>query len=107
VPVQNLVRQYTYRHEHDYSHVHAFHNPNISALEHVENCLEMLRARIQCEGEIALYPVTNAEARESGSGPDEKRLKISTARPKRTCRNFPKLVSWANSHITIPLEMSE
>lgn len=107
---QNMVRQYTYRHEYDYSHVHAFHIPNIRALEHVEHCLEMLRARIQCDGEIALYPVTRAEPRENGSGypveKNKKRLTIRSERPKRRCRNFSKLVAWANSHLTIPLETS-
>ncbi|KGO60123.1 Protein of unknown function DUF3328 [Penicillium expansum] len=51
----NLVRQYTYRHEYDYSHVHAFVNPHIDILEHVEHCLEILRTKIMCEADTTLY----------------------------------------------------
>ncbi|KAL7954196.1 hypothetical protein V8C34DRAFT_320191 [Trichoderma compactum] len=55
----NLVRQYTYRNEYDYSDIHAFNNPHIDIMDHVEHCLEMLRVKIMCDADLSICPVTN------------------------------------------------
>ncbi|KAK4444361.1 hypothetical protein QBC34DRAFT_309081 [Podospora aff. communis PSN243] len=90
----NLARQYTYRDEYNYSHVHAFHNPNVGILDHVEHCLEMLRVRIMCDADPTMYPVT---------GDDGKGTWSIDTRPRRMCRDFGKMAQWANEHITVPL----
>ncbi|KAK4206802.1 hypothetical protein QBC37DRAFT_300050 [Rhypophila decipiens] len=94
----NLARQYTYRHEYNYSHVHAFSNPNVGILDHVEHCLEMLRVRIMCDADPTMYPVSGGDG---GS-----KWTIHT-RPRRVCRDFGKMVQWANEHITVPFEMEK
>ncbi|KAK1751046.1 hypothetical protein QBC47DRAFT_83486 [Echria macrotheca] len=94
----NLVRQYTYRHQYNYSHVHAFSNPNVGILDHVEHCLEMVRVRIMCDADPTMYPVSGGDG---GSG-----WTIDT-RPRRVCRDFGKMVKWANEHITVPLEVGK
>ena len=88
------MRQYTYREAYDYSHIHAFHNPNVDLLDHVEHCLEMLRVKIMCDADPTMYPVV-----EDINGGWRMEMK-----PKRVCRNFPKMVERANSHINVPFD---
>ncbi|KAH8898705.1 hypothetical protein GQ53DRAFT_816936 [Thozetella sp. PMI_491] len=88
----NLLRQYTYHHEYNYSYVHAFVNEHVPIMVHVEHCIDMLRVKLECETDTSLYPVSKVPAKGI----------VIHAHPERACRNFSKVVDWANTHITVP-----
>ncbi|KAI1842110.1 hypothetical protein JX266_011643 [Neoarthrinium moseri] len=92
----NLVRQYIYRHEYDYSNLHAFSNPDIDVLEHVEHCLEILRTKLMCDADTnPLLAYWNEES-----------ITVDMSAP-RMCRDFGRMVGWANSHITVPFSRDD
>jgi hypothetical protein len=91
---QNLVRQYTYRHEYDYSNLRDFANVKIPITEHVEHCLEILRTKLMCDADTTPF---------LAHWNNEEGITIDTT-TSRKCRNFGNMVDWANSHITVPFE---
>ncbi|KAH8760343.1 hypothetical protein F5883DRAFT_465163 [Diaporthe sp. PMI_573] len=90
----NLVRQYTYRHEYDYSNLRDFANVKIPITEHVEHCLEILRTKLMCDADTTPF---------LAHWNNEEGITIDTT-TSRKCRNFGNMVDWANSHITVPFE---
>jgi hypothetical protein len=108
---QNLARQYTYRNEFNYVHIHAFSNPDMDILKHVEHCLEMLRVRVMCDADPTMYPASatgrdteSDKAGGEGTGAAEHRWTIDP-RPRRVCRDFGKMAKWADEHTTVPFSM--
>lgn len=90
----NLVRQYIYRNERDYSYLFFFSNENISALEHTEHCIEMLRAKVLCESDTAVYHAL----------PERNGRQIIHTPADQRCRDFDAAANWANEHITVPID---
>ncbi|KAL6817557.1 hypothetical protein V8C40DRAFT_253314 [Trichoderma camerunense] len=89
----NLVRQFTYRNEYDYSDIHAFNNPHMDIMDHVEHCLEMLRVKIMCDADLSIYPVSRDTS-------DDRTIHIEGQ--NKVCPNFERLVKWADDHIAVP-----
>ena len=88
------MRQFTYRETFNYSYLHAFNNPNVGILEHVEHCLELLRIKLICEADTTPHNLI------PGAGD---RMLI-TLGGTRTCRDFQKMQDWAHEHITVPFD---
>jgi hypothetical protein len=94
----NLLRQYTYRNERDYSYLHAFVNKNVDITEHVDHCLEMVRAKIMCEADMTPYPAIRDPTGRGG---------FTIAPPEgRRCRDYGRMVHWAHAHVTVPFDLT-
>ena len=95
---QNLIRQYTYRDVYDYSALPAWDKSPAKLLSHIEHCIEMLRVDIMCIADDTPYLV------EIRSNSEE--IPRHDAFIHR-CRNFEKLIDWANEHVVEPYNATQ
>lgn len=86
----NLVRQYTYRNDWNYTN-HFFTSERIPVLFHAEHCLEMLRAKLMCDADTTPYLIVN----------DPERGEVVDVRTRRTCHNIPAIRQWTKEHIVV------
>ncbi|GJN83108.1 hypothetical protein PLIIFM63780_006656 [Purpureocillium lilacinum] len=83
----DLIRQYTYREEWDYSSQPAFDG---TPEQHVDHCINSLRIYLQCTADVTPYLILKDERRPLGIDPD-----FCT---RHKCRNFEKIQRWARDH---------
>nr|A0A142I736.1 RecName: Full=UstYa family oxidase phomYc'; AltName: Full=Phomopsin biosynthesis cluster protein Yc'a [Diaporthe leptostromiformis]AMR44288.1 DUF3328 protein [Diaporthe leptostromiformis] len=83
----NLVRQYTYRDDYDYSNVTAFRAPQELVRGHIDHCIETIRKSIMCASDVTPVVFQLDDSRKSGFKSD--------FNMRRTCRNFDKIQDWA------------
>lgn len=84
---QNLVRQYTYRDEYDYSNVTAFRAQPELVRGHVDHCIETIRKSIMCASDVTPVVFELDRSRPTGFKSD--------FNMRRKCRNFDKIQDWA------------
>ncbi|KAE8374158.1 hypothetical protein BDV26DRAFT_284484 [Aspergillus bertholletiae] len=89
----DLIRQYTYRHEYDYSKTPAFDAEPHMVRAHIDHCIETIRMYLMCVGDVTPYLMISAPSRPLGELPD-----FNT---KHKCRNYTKLQEWMREN-TIP-----
>lgn len=94
---QNLVRQYTYRDQYNYDHLPAFDQSPHMLLDHVEHCIEMMRIDLMCYSDETPYLIKF----------DDVGDEVVETNSFHRCRNFEKLIDWANSHILEPYNATE
>ncbi|KAJ9143375.1 Tat pathway signal sequence [Pleurostoma richardsiae] len=83
----NLVRQYTYRDEYDFSNVTAFRAPNELVRGHVDHCIETIRKSLMCTSDVTPVVFIKDPSRASGGKSD--------FNLRRKCRNFQRIQEWA------------
>ncbi|KAH8807267.1 hypothetical protein F5884DRAFT_880153 [Xylogone sp. PMI_703] len=93
----NLVRQYTYRDHYNYNDLPAFDQGPAMLLDHVEHCIEMLRIVLMCASDETPYLI------ESNRNGDE----VVYPNSQRRCRNFQKLIDWAEEHVVEPYNATQ
>lgn len=86
----DMIRQYTYRDEYDYSKQVAFDGTPKQIRTHVDHCINSLRVFLQCKVDIA--PYLNVVAPERLLGLD---VDFNT---QHKCIDFDKIRSWARKH---------
>ncbi|KAK3933544.1 hypothetical protein QBC46DRAFT_275559, partial [Diplogelasinospora grovesii] len=89
----NLVRQYTYRDEYDYSALPSFDGTPKLVRAHIDHCIEALRRFIMCVGDVTPYLIKVNPNRLSGEDPDFRTL--------HKCRKYDKLVDWIKENAVI------
>ncbi|KAH0422891.1 hypothetical protein CcaCcLH18_12543 [Colletotrichum camelliae] len=82
----NLVRQYTYRNDYDYSNVTAFRAPEELVRGHIDHCIETIRKSLMCTADVTPVVFEKDSSRASGSKSD--------FNLRRKCRNFDKIQDW-------------
>ncbi|KAK3349067.1 hypothetical protein B0T25DRAFT_623934 [Lasiosphaeria hispida] len=82
----NLVRQYTYRDEYDYSNVTAFRAPREIVRGHIDHCIETVRKAIMCTADVT--PVLFTKDPHEPSGRSDFNI-------KKKCRDFARVQEWA------------
>ncbi|TDZ54060.1 Cyclochlorotine biosynthesis protein O [Colletotrichum trifolii] len=86
----NLVRQYTYREDYDYSNVTAFRAPAELVRGHIDHCIETIRKSLMCTADVTPVLFEKDPSRPSGSKSDFNLW--------RKCRNFEKIQDWTIKH---------
>ncbi|PCG89627.1 Protein of unknown function DUF3328 [Penicillium occitanis (nom. inval.)] len=86
----NLIRQYTYRDEWDYSALPSFDGSPQLVRHHVDHCIETLRINLMCTADVTPYLIEINPARRLGEDPNFNTL--------HKCRKWDKLVEWAKEH---------
>lgn len=84
--LQNLVRQYTYRNDYDYSNVTAFRAPEELVRGHIDHCIETIRKSLMCTADVTPVVFEKVPSRPSGSKSDFNLW--------RKCRNFDRIQDW-------------
>ncbi|KAI8312776.1 Cyclochlorotine biosynthesis protein O [Colletotrichum sp. SAR11_240] len=84
----NLVRQYTYRNDYDYSNVTAFRAPEELVRGHIDHCIETIRKSLMCTADVTPVVFEKDPSRASGSKSDFNLW--------RKCRNFDRIQDWTN-----------
>ncbi|KAL3304119.1 Tat pathway signal sequence [Colletotrichum asianum] len=82
----NLVRQYTYRNDYDYSNVTAFRAPEELVRGHIDHCIETIRKSLMCTADVTPVVFEKDPSRASGSKSDFNLW--------RKCRNFDRIQDW-------------
>ncbi|EQB43626.1 hypothetical protein CGLO_17715 [Colletotrichum gloeosporioides Cg-14] len=82
----NLVRQYTYRNDYDYSNVTAFRAPEELVRGHIDHCIETIRKSLMCTADVTPVVFENDPSRASGSKSDFNLW--------RKCRDFDRIQDW-------------
>ncbi|KAJ5909738.1 hypothetical protein N7504_004381 [Penicillium tannophilum] len=93
----DLVRQFSYRDEYDYSDVPAFLKHADTLYDHVDHCLETLRINVMCNADTTPYLI---EVMEGGE-------KVVRTDALYRCRNFDNMIEWANKNIILPYNTTE
>ncbi|PLB50808.1 hypothetical protein P170DRAFT_425110 [Aspergillus steynii IBT 23096] len=83
---KDVIRQYTYRDEWDYSKTPAFDAEPHLVRAHVDHCIETIRLNLMCVGDVTPFLTISSPSRPLGELPD-----FNT---KHKCRNFTKLQEW-------------
>lgn len=91
---KNLVRQYTYRDEYDYSNVTAFRAPPELVRGHIDHCIETIRKSLMCAADVTPVVFELDESRASGFKSD--------FNMRRKCRNFDRIQDWAIANAVQP-----
>ncbi|KAL6690465.1 hypothetical protein J3F84DRAFT_353365 [Trichoderma pleuroticola] len=86
----DLVRQYTYRDEYDYSKQPAFDGTPKQVREHVDHCINSLLIFLKCTSDVTPYLMLTDKRRPLGIDAD-----FNT---QHKCRNFEKIREWAGIH---------
>ncbi|RAK97889.1 oxidase ustYa family protein, partial [Aspergillus ibericus CBS 121593] len=86
----DLIRQYTYRDQYDYSKQPAFDGTEEQVRHHVDHCINSLRIFLQCTSDVTPYLVLKDPKRPLGIDPD-----FNT---QHKCRDYGKIVTWAREH---------
>jgi hypothetical protein len=89
----NLIRQYTYRDQYDYSHLPSFDGTPELVRHHVDHCIDALRRFIMCVGDVTPYLIKVNPNRLSGEDPDFETL--------HKCRKYDKLVDWIKDNAVV------
>lgn len=89
--VQNLIRQYIYRDQWDYSHVPSFGGGPRTRRHHVDHCIETTRMNLMCLGDVTPYLVESDPAMLNGVVPKFNGL--------HKCRNYGKLIDWVKGNV--------
>ncbi|KAF4887132.1 Cyclochlorotine biosynthesis protein O [Colletotrichum fructicola] len=84
--LQNLVRQYTYRNDYDYSNVTAFRAPEELVRGHIDHCIETIRKSLMCTADVTPVVFEKDPSRASGSKSDFNLW--------RKCRDFDRIQDW-------------
>lgn len=87
----NLVRQYTYREDWDYSGAASWHGGPEQVRWHVDNCIETLRMNIMCAGDVTPYLIWNDPEGFGGESPGFNTL--------HKCRRWEPIVDWVKDHV--------
>ncbi|KAJ0312899.1 hypothetical protein Brms1b_007605 [Colletotrichum noveboracense] len=82
----NLVRQYTYRNDYDYSNVTAFRAPEELVRGHIDHCIETIRKSLMCTADVMPVVFEKDPSRASGSKSDFNLW--------RKCRKFDRIQDW-------------
>ena len=88
---QNLIRQYTYRDEYDYTKHPSFQGPQYLLRTHVDHCIETIRLNLMCIGDVTPLLVKIDPSSPNGESPDFDTL--------HKCRKFDKLQEWMKGHV--------
>ncbi|KAL0934657.1 uncharacterized protein CTRU02_211456 [Colletotrichum truncatum] len=80
----NLLRQFVHREEYDYSGDPAFHGDAELVLAHVDHCIEALRIRLQCAGDVTPFLHTTGA---KGIQPDFD--------SQHRCPKYDRIIEWA------------
>ncbi|KAJ6437210.1 FluG domain-containing protein [Purpureocillium lavendulum] len=83
----DMIRQYTYRDDYDYSKQPAFDG---TPEQHVDHCINSLRIFLQCTSDVTPYLILRDPKRPLGIDPD--------FQTQHKCRNFEKIQEWARKH---------
>ncbi|PLB50806.1 hypothetical protein P170DRAFT_425107 [Aspergillus steynii IBT 23096] len=86
----NLVRQYIYRHDWDYSKVASFSGGNKTVRHHVDHCIETIRMNIMC-----LSDVTPFLMEQDPRTPGQLRGNHNIV---RKCRKYGAMVDWVKDN---------
>jgi len=84
----NLLRQHTYRHEYDYSHLRSFQGPERVVTRRVEQCLERLRRAFMCWADLT--PIIKEVFPNLAPEYDIETLHY--------CRNFDAILDWTREN---------
>ncbi|KAJ0267537.1 hypothetical protein COL940_014274 [Colletotrichum noveboracense] len=82
----NLVRQYTYRNDYEYSNVTAFRAPEELVRGHIDHCIETIRKSLMCTADVMPVVFEKDPSRASGSKSDFNLW--------RKCRKFDRIQDW-------------
>ncbi|KAK4455392.1 hypothetical protein QBC34DRAFT_445046 [Podospora aff. communis PSN243] len=82
----NLLRQHTYRDEHDYRHLKAFQGSEEEIMTRVDACVQRLRQVLMCSGDATPYLIMVTPKKKLKEAPDFNTLHY--------CRNFDRILEW-------------
>ncbi|PMD49121.1 uncharacterized protein K444DRAFT_549821, partial [Hyaloscypha bicolor E] len=88
----DMVRQFIYRDEYDYSANPLFDAPDHVVWRHVDHCINTIRISLQCTSDVTPYLQFLAPEKPAGLDADFRTL--------HTCRNFDKIRDWNREHKT-------
>ena len=94
-PLQNLLRQHTYRSEYNYSGLASFSGTEEQVMEHADRCIETLRKTLMCSGDTTPYLIMLTPERPGGESPDFNTL--------HRCRKMEKIQRWSEANSLIPM----
>jgi hypothetical protein len=80
---QHLIRQYTFRDSYDFSGAIFWNQPEKKLLEHVEHCIENIRAVLECNADVAPYLIYRNVSADS-------RMQLNLEKQAK-CSDFEKL----------------
>jgi len=86
----DMVRQYTWRDEYDYSDNPTFQDDDEFLRTHVDHCIDALRIRLMCYADITPFLHTTEPGAELGATPD-----FNT---QHRCKKFDSVQEWARTH---------
>lgn len=86
----DLIRQYTYKDEYDYSNLPSFDGSPRLVREHVDHCINSLRIYLQCASDVTPYLMKRDTQKPLGIDPD-----FNT---QHKCRNFDAIHAWTKMH---------
>ncbi|KAJ5495554.1 hypothetical protein N7539_000670 [Penicillium diatomitis] len=87
----NLIRQYTYREEWDYSSEASWHGGPEMVRWHVDHCIETLRMNLMCTADVTPYLIWNDPAGFNGESPSFNTL--------HKCRKWEPIVEWVKQNV--------
>lgn len=82
----NLLRQHTYREEHDYSHLKAFQGSEKAIMARMDGCVQRLREVLMCAADATPYLIMVTPHKKQKEAPDFNTLHY--------CRNFDHILEW-------------
>ena len=90
------MRQYSYRHEYDYSHAPGFNQSERFLRQHADHCIEVLRKSLVCAADVT--PMVYLPDEKSKYGYD------ADLNMRRKCKNFNRVREWARDHAAAPVQ---
>ncbi|KAA8650342.1 hypothetical protein EYZ11_000706 [Aspergillus tanneri] len=87
----NLIRQYTYRDDWDYSNEASWHGGPEMVRWHVDHCIETLRMNLMCTADVTPYLIWNDPDGFNGESPSFNTL--------HKCRKWEPIVKWVKEHV--------
>lgn len=87
----NLIRQYTYKDDWDYSNESSWHGGPEMVRWHVDHCIETLRMNLMCTADVTPYLIWNDPDGFDGESPSFNTL--------HKCRKWEPIVDWVKEHV--------
>ncbi|KAM3086891.1 hypothetical protein ACMFMG_001011 [Clarireedia jacksonii] len=98
----NLIRQYTYKDDWDYTNASSWQGGPEMVRWHVDHCIETLRMNLMCTADVTPYLIWNDPEGFNGESPSFNTL--------HKCRKWEPIVDWVKEHVVFngtALEMAE
>ncbi|KAJ5217761.1 uncharacterized protein N7469_011386 [Penicillium citrinum] len=87
----NLIRQYTYKDEWDYTNYSSWGGGPDMVRWHVDHCIETLRMNLMCTADVTPYLIWNDPEGFNGESPSFNTL--------HKCRKWEPIVDWVKKHV--------